>query len=332
LKTSLRTVLFTGGGVVVAAVAFWAGMSTERKSDGGTRQESVAPARRTENAVFPSAAKPRALKRLVETARTVMGEEGTQVRIANRKQSAEPVKDQDVRSSLLAVLADLDGGGIKEQEAIRCIRELKGTDDRTFLKSLRAMFASTDVAERIRTLAVIEAAYGSGGTPLVIDLDADPSQEEIDLEAHRTHELVGMVGDGLRDSDKTVRDAAFDVFLSLNGDPSFVLSRQILMGDDHEQKMRLLDSVANTVTTSAIGLSMDALGNPDEAVRVAAAKNLAAATGKSFASQDEARAWWEANCEEFMASAHSSTDMNAVTISETSDSEENQPNNNQEKE
>ena len=191
------------------------------------------------------------------------------------------------------------------------------------------MSASADVAGRIRTLAVIEVAYGSDGSPMVIDLDAEPSPEEVERDAHRTHELVGMVGDGLRDSDKTVRDAAFDVFRSLDGDPSFVLSRQILMSDDHENKMKLMETMANTVTTYAIGLSLDALGNADEAVRDAAAKNLAAVTGKTFASQGEARDWWEANGEDFMERANSSVDMDAATIVEASDSEEtNLPQNN----
>jgi hypothetical protein len=260
------------------------------------------------------------------------GEKETRVPLAARPQTSEPVKDKNVHASVLKVLADLDEGRITEQAAVRRIRELKGRDDRQFLECLRAMSASVDVAERIRTLAVIEAAYGSDGSPMVIDLDAEPSPEEEDLEAHRTHELVGMIGEGLRDPDKTVRDAAFDVFRSLEGDPAFVLSRQILMSDDHENKMKLMDAMANAVTTYAIGLTLDALGNADEEVRDAAAKNLAAVTGKTFASQDEARDWWEENCDDFIERANSSPDMNAATILEASDTEETPPQKNNEKE
>ena len=96
--------------------------------------------------------------------------------------------------------------------------------------------------------------------------------------------------------------------------------------------MKLMDAMANTVTTFAIGLSLDALGNADEAVRVAAAKNLAAVTGKTFTSQSEARDWWEANGEDFMERANSSSDMNAATIYEASDSEEGNPPQKNEKE
>lgn len=333
MKSHVKTFLFAGGAVIIAAVAFWAG-SAGRKNDVGKEQAPSSLARRNGKVPSRPATQPnlRSLKRLVESAKTMDGDKEKQVSLAARPQTAASVKDKNVYASVLDVLADLDEGRITEQAAVRRIRELKGGDDRQFLKCLRAMFASAEVAERIRTLAVIEAAYGSDGSPMVIDLDADPSPEEVDLEAHRTHELVGMVDDGLRDPDKTVRDTAFDVFRSLNGDPAFVISRHILMGDDHEQKLKLMDAMANTVTTYAIGLSLDALGNEDEAVRAAAARNLTAVTGKTFASQGEARDWWEANGDDFMQRANSSPDMNAATIFDASDSEESNPPQNNEKE
>ena len=335
MKPYVKTFLFAGGAVVIAAVAFWVGTIAVHKDDAiGSQKESVPLVRRSETVNTPPAAKPvhRTLKHLVESTGKMKGKDGAPVVAVALAEPEKPNKEEDVRASVLAVLADLDDGRIKEQDAVRCIKKLKGTDDRKFLEGLREMSASADVAGRIRTLAVIRAAYGSDGSPMVIDLDAEPSPEEVDREAHRTHELVGMVGDGLRDPDQAVRDAAFDVFRSLDGDPAFVLSRQILMGDDHEHKMKLMDAMANTVTTFAIGLSLDALGNADEAVRVAAAKNLAAVTGKTFTSQSEARDWWEANGEDFMERANSSSDMNAANIYEASDSEEGNPPQKNEKE
>lgn len=325
MKLSVKTFLLAGCVVVIAAVAFWAGTAAARKDGAVGRQKESMPISNSDGTVCSiTAAEPahRAVKRHGEGP----------VAMDTLAEPKVPKKDKDVRASVLAVLTDLDGGRIREQDAVRRIRELKGADDRQFLECLHEMAASADAAERIRALAVIEAAYGSDGSPMVIDLDADPSQEEVDMEAHRTHELVVMVGDGLRDSDKTVRDAAFDVFRSLEGDPAFVLSRQILMGDDRENKMKLMDAMANTVTTYAIGLSLDALGNADEAVRDAAAKNLTAVTGKTFASQDEARDWWEENCDDFIERANSSGDMNADTILEASEPEETNPPKNNEKE
>ena len=323
MNTNLKAVLVVGGGVALVSVAFWAGMATRRRSDVGNSPGSALPACRSGNMAVSPATKPRALTRLVKTARAAKDENGTRVAPANQAQRTDPVNDEGVHSALLAVLDGLDKGRINEQEAVRRIRELKGTDDGEFLSCLREMSADGDAGVRIRALALIEAAYGSDGSPLVIDLDADPSPEEVDQDAHRTHELVVMVGEGLRDSDKSVRDAAFDVFSSLNGDPSFVLSRQILMGDDHDQKMKLMDAMANTVTTYALGLSLDALGNADGAVRDAAARNLAAVTGKTFTSQDEARAWWEANCDAFMERANGSPDMNAASMAESLGLEDN---------
>ena len=319
MKLGLKIFVFIGAVAAVAAVAFWAGAASGRGGKAVDAGEKLVPAVRSPRAAAYPAAKPAhtALKRIVRS----IGESGS------AKPSAETAVQagKDVRLAFIAVLAELDDGRIGEDVAVRRIKALKKGDDGVLLACLREMSDSTDNAERLRALAVIEAAYGSDGTPQMIDLDADPDSREVAIEAHRTHELVEMVGSGLKDTDKTVRDAAFEVFNSLEGDPSFVLSRQILMGDDHELKMKLMDAKANTVTTQAIGLCLDALGNADESVRVAAAKNLTALTGQTFASQDEARDWWEANCDDFMARANGSDDMNAVTIEETSDSEETIP-------
>ena len=332
---NLKILLVVGGALAIAAVAFWAGSATRPgNDDAGKRLDSAPPTRRSVTARPPSPERPvpGALKRLVKTAGAVKSEKGMKVAASEKMPTEVPIKNGDVHSALLAVLADLDAGRINEQDAVRRIRQLKGEDDRKFLESLRAMSASTDAAGRIRTLAVIAAAYGSDGSPLVIDLDADPDSPEVAIEAYRTHELVGMVGTGLKDPDKTVRDAAFDVFCSLDGDPAFVLSRQILFGDNHDLKLKLMEATAHTASTYAIGLSIDALGNADESVRMAASKNLAELTGNSFASQDEARDWWETNCDAFMKRVNGSDDMNAVTIEETSFDEETNPEQHQKKE
>lgn len=319
MKVGLKIFVFIGVIAAVAAVAFWAGSANGhggKPIDVGKMPE---PAVRFPRAAAYPAAKPAhaALKRIVRS----IGESGS------AKPSAKTAvqSGKDVRSAFIAVLAELDDGRIGEDVAVRRLKALKKGDDAVLLACLREMSDSTDNAERLRALAVIEAAYGSDGTPPIIDLDADPDSREVAIEAHRTHELVEMVGSGLKDPDKTLRDAAFEVFNSLEGDPSFVLSRQILMGDDHELKMKLMDAKANTVTTQAIGLCLDALGNADDSVRAAAAKNLAAATGQSFASQDEARDWWEANCDEFMERVNGSVDMNTAAMAESSGPDESCP-------
>ena len=324
MKSGAKIVLLIVVVAAVAAMAFWAGTARGRggkvpdavkRPKATVRSSSGGMSSRPATAKSPHAA----LERIVRS----IGDAG----------SAEPSAEtavqagKDVRTAFLSVLADLDGGRIGEDGAVRRLKELRKGGDGVMLACLREMSDSADAAERLRSLAVIEAAYGSDGKPLTIDLDADLDSREVDIEAHRTHELVDMVGSALRDSDGAVRDAAFEVFNSLEGDVKFVLSRQILMGDDHEIKMKLMDATANTATTFAIGLSLDALGNSDESVKAAAGKNLTAVTGQAFSSQDEARAWWEANCDDFMTRANGSDDMNAVTVKETSDTEETPQNN-----
>ena len=322
MKNGAKIVLFAGFVAAVAAAAFWAGsasVSGSKATDAGKRPNTAARPPLGGMSRSAAAKPPRtALKRAPRSIEDFGN--------ADTPAEAEKQAGKDVRTEFFSVLADLDEGRIGEDGAVRHLRKLREGDDGAMLACLREMSDSADAAARLRALAVIDAAYGADGRPPVIDLDADPDSREVDIEAHRTHELVEMVGGGLRDSDCSVRDAAFEVFNSLEGDPKFVLSRQILMSDDSELKMRMMDALANAVTTFAIGLSLDALGNPDESVKAAAAKNLLAVTGQSFSSQDEARDWWEANGDDFMTQANGSDDMNAVTIKETSDPEENNQN------
>lgn len=332
MTVGIRRVCQIGVLAAVAGVGFWAGTAHGRKGVLKVRVPSFAPRAAAERAAAERpgarasrAAVPRLSPKRIDPKTP-----------PSARPSAPPPSDKtltpgEVRTAICAALDDLAADRIGEDEAVRRLRMLKTRDDAPLLAGLRAL-AAGDAADRLRALSVIEAAYGSDGSPLTVDLDADPDSPEVRIEAHRTHELVEMVGAALDDPDATVRDAAFDAFCSLDGDAAFVLSRQILGGDDGDLKLRMLAATADTVTGYAIGLSIDAMGNADAAVRDAAAANLTAVTGQTFETQEAARDWWEENSTDFLTRAYSTPDVNVVTLEETSESEDLQTQSTEDKE
>ena len=330
MKSGMRTVAGAGAALIVVAAAFWAGTRCATKdcgSGGGGDGALPGPGAhsgqaRTEESPVRRMRKNRSPESLA--------------RVRHDSGKAPPDEDcgtDGTKRDLEALLDDLDAGRIGERDIVRRLKAMARGDDRVLLADLRKMSESPDAATKRRAFAVVAAAYGLDGKPPTIDLDAEPGPEEIDRDAWRTHELVEIVGAGLVDPDASVRDAAYDTYLSLDADPSFVLSRQILMGGDHDLKMRLMETVAGKTTTFAVGLSLDALGNADDGVRAAAFENLAAVVGRTFSTPEEARGWWEENCDDFIERANAVPGMDAATVAEeTSETEENQQNNNQEKE
>lgn len=296
----------------VAAIAFWAGTMRNGTSSDDKNVSDSKSVRRVCN--LPMRVMDRPVPAAVNGNVIDVVRDGDGVRSEQNIQESRT--EEGVLTSIREILTALDEGRLNEDEAARRIRALRTNDDTALLLCLSNMTSAPDDNERCRAYALIGTAYGSDGKPIVVDLDADPDSPEVRFEANRTHKLVDMVGRGLCDRVASVRDAAFEAFSMLDGDAASVLARQILAGEDTEMKLRLMDATANTITGQAIGISLDALGNADETVRAAASKNIAAVTGKTFSSQEEARDWWEENSTDFLTKAYCGANMEAVTIEE----------------
>jgi hypothetical protein len=136
--------------------------------------------------------------------------------------------------------------------------------------------------------------------------DGEPEAEtDEEREAQRSHDIVSAVGEGLVDSDASVKQAAFVAMQALDEEERGVLSQQILGGDDSALKQQLLADAATGGTESDLKVSIAGLENGDETVRKMAEANVKAATGQDLITQDAAAAWLEAKTEAAIQKAES---------------------------
>ena len=136
-----------------------------------------------------------------------------------------------------------------------------------------------------------EIAVGDDGSRSVAPVAERPTQE-----------LISTVFAGLSDADESVRDAAFSVMRSLPEEESGVLAANILSGGDARLQERLMHEAGKE---SDVRLSLMGMGSESQSVRSLAAENLKNASGRVFASQQEASEWYEACHREFQQGAES---------------------------
>lgn len=136
---------------------------------------------------------------------------------------------------------------------------------------------SDDPAERARALNRLVAACE----------DIDEPDETV------SRQILVIMTVGLKDDDPAVRAAAFDALLRLPLPERKALCLQALGNDDPEIKLALLELTGNPQEEFELTFNFQALDAEEPEVRKAASDNLRRLIGMSFASAEEAFAWWE---------------------------------------
>ena len=189
------------------------------------------------------------------------------------------------------IVAAIDVG---DEAAVRKSWEcLSGISRQAVLDALRGLVQHGDVNERKNALYALALASIQGGPLSAAAPRAEGNGQQ--LEQWR-HDIISAVGEGLDDEENAVRNVAYEVMRSLDGESKGALGQQLMGGEDSQLKIRLLSDVSGSSADADVGLAVMALGDKDSAVREKAAANLKAVSGKNFASQEDAHKWWsEAN-------------------------------------
>jgi len=224
-----------------------------------------------------------------------------------------------VAAELAAALSEGDNKGVCER-----MRQLACFRKKTLLNAFRDLIHRGTPEQRRNALCALAMSFGEGsgkirafalknGESIEMDRsdlgtisDGEPEADtDEDREAQRSHDIVSAVGEGLVDSDASVKQAAFVAMQALDEEERGVLSQQILGGDDSALKQQLLADAATGGTESDLKVSIAGLENGDETVRKMAEANVKAATGQDLITQDAAAAWLEAKTEAAIQKAES---------------------------
>lgn len=244
---------------------------------------------------------------------------------------ASDVKASKYAEDVAAIAADLSAALMSGDttKAREFMRQLASFRRQTLLNALRGLVHHGTPEQRKNALYALALAFGEGsrrirsfstkeGEKLGLDKsdlgtisDGEPEAGTIEeREAKRSYEIVNAVGEGLRDADATVKEAAFEAMRSLAEEESGILSQQLLCGDDSAMKQKLLEDVAGSTAEQDLKISIAALENADAKVREMAEANVKAATGKEMKTQEEAMSWLESRTEEAIRKAQSEVDAN----------------------
>lgn len=330
--------LLAGSAVVIACVSAWMGARYGSRScvnaaaapgrgDGAGRQEAAAVAG-SSHAV-----------RVCEGSAPLPCESGGEVAEAVDEEVVQRSKHEDEVAAIAAELAAaLDVG---DEAAVAEIRHnLAVYRKQTLLNALRGLVRHGTPEQRRNALYALALSFGAGSAKMRTSVsesgvttkpdDADlgvvgdglpESPDELERQAHRTHDIVCAVGDGLEDNDPSVRQAAFDAMMALESEERGVLAQQILSGENVEMKRRLLAEFSGSEDRQDLMLSISALEDEDPSVRSMAEGNVKSATGQDLKTQDEALAWVESQtaAEEADVDPGADVDSKSDSVSEAKD-------------
>ena len=114
--------------------------------------------------------------------------------------------------------------------------------------------------------------------------------ENDDIEQRAVYAMMTL---GLQDENSSVRDAAYEALITLPEEERSALSLQLMGNGDVTLKERLLSSCAGDDSEFARNVDFHGLDAEEPSVRALAEDNVKRLVGRSFASSDEAFAWYE---------------------------------------
>ena len=248
---------------------------------------------------------------------------------------AEEVKVSKYAEDVAGIAADLTAALMAGDttKAREFMRQLSRFRRQTLRNALRGLIHHGTPEQRKNALYALALAFGEGsrrirsfstkeGEKLELDKsdlgtisDGEPEAGTLEeREAKRSYEIVNAVGEGLKDADATVKEAAFEAMRSLAEEESGILSQQLLCGDDSVLKQKLLEDVAGSTAEQDLKISIAALENADAKVREMAEANVKEASGKEMKTQEEAMSWMEARTEEAIRKAQNEVDPNGSEV------------------
>jgi len=307
-------------GLAGGGVGFCCGRLSVQDSEPKAVAEAPAPRRTVAKAaavrVRPEASAPakaaddvRAEK--VEPVRTQpAGEPSESATVARVK---EVISHDEARAFVEAELANM--WGEDQKKTAEGLRRLGALGRATLLACLRERIRLGSAQEREGAVLTVGALFGEeagkmkkmvddgkgsfslaeGGDDgdFVSDRDATDGLSPEERAARQTKEVVKAISDGLSDADDAVRNAAYDAMRALAREEAGILEGQIFSGTDTELKLALLADAAAKTGEAGVMTSIAGLENEDKDVAAAAAKNLKAATGQDFKTEQQALDWWE---------------------------------------
>lgn len=125
------------------------------------------------------------------------------------------------------------------------------------------------------------------------DVARNPESENDGNDDIEQRAVYTMMTLGLQDESSSVRDAAYETLMTLPEEERAALSLQLMGNGDAALKERLLSSCAGDDSEFARGVSFHGLDAEESSVRALAGENVKSLFGRSFASSDEAFAWYE---------------------------------------
>jgi len=214
----------------------------------------------------------------------------------------------------------VDAGELTNERALQLLETHLGSASFSdAFSGLSELMTSSDVEGRIAALNVLAILKGewSATVDMADDVDGDIAVQKIaaaeteisadeESDAARNLESVTSEDDdveqravyammtlGLQDESSSVRDAAYETLLALPQEERSALALQLMGNDDVALKERLLSSCAGDDSEFARSVNFHGLDAQEPSVRTLADANVKSLVGRSFATSDEAFAWYE---------------------------------------